>query len=205
MKLLGVTKKRIKTFLTIVFASMLYAFSTCFFVFPCGLILGGTGGISVILSLFTHYGAAPIIVIINILLIFAAFFTLGKGLAFKNFLGCFFTTFFIGVFDNFAPRQITAENPLIYALAAGGGIAFASAILFYIDSSSGGTDIIALIIKKYLKKINIGKALLLTDFLIVIIGAFLLNIKTAVCSVLALLIKTLGIDFLISLAKKHKK
>jgi uncharacterized membrane-anchored protein YitT (DUF2179 family) len=74
--------------------------------------------------------------------------------------------------------------------------------MFYVDSSSGGTDIIALIIRKY-SKVDIGKALLLTDVLIVIIGGIMSGWTIALASFIGLLIKTLGIDVVIKIIKKH--
>ena len=68
-------------------------------------------------------------------------------------------------------------------------IAIASGIMFYVDSSSGGTDIVALIVRKY-SKINIGKSLLITDFLIVIIGGILSGYIILLSSFAGLLIKT---------------
>ena len=73
--------------------------------------------------------------------------------------------------------------------------------MFYVDSSSGGTDIIALIIRRY-KDIDIGKALLITDCLIVIVGGIVSGWVIALSSVIGLLIKTLGIDAVIALIKK---
>ena len=87
-------------------------------------------------------------------------------------------TSFLGVvIGNILPLPDTffIENLYLSAIAGALIIAFASAILFYVDSSSGGTDIIALIIKKY-SDINIGNALLITDILIVIAGGVILGI-----------------------------
>lgn len=75
--------------------------------------------------------------------------------------------------------------------------------MFFVDSSSGGTDIIALIVKKF-SGIQIGKALLITDILIVLIGGWFLGITLLISSVVGLLIKTLGIDFVISIIKKFR-
>jgi uncharacterized membrane-anchored protein YitT (DUF2179 family) len=72
--------------------------------------------------------------------------------------------------------------------------------LFYVKSSSGGTDIIALIIQKF-SSIQIGKALLLTDVLIVVVGGVVSGWHIAVSSFVGLLIKTLGIDLMIKLIK----
>lgn len=83
-------------------------------------------------------------------------------------------------------------------------IAVASGVMFYVDSSSGGTDIIALIVKKY-AKMDIGKALLVTDLFIVIVGGILSGWGIALSSFLGLLIKTLGIDLVIFLIVKFLK
>ena len=83
-------------------------------------------------------------------------------------------------------------------------IAVASGVMFYVDSSSGGTDIIALIVRKYFK-INIGKALLITDFLIVIVGGVLSGYVILLSSFAGLMVKTFGIDYVISSINKRIK
>ena len=72
--------------------------------------------------------------------------------------------------------------------------------MFYVDSSSGGTDIIALIVKKF-SKINIGIALLCTDILIVIIGGLLAGFSVFLPSAIGFIIKVLGIDAVIYLIR----
>ena len=76
--------------------------------------------------------------------------------------------------------------------------------MFYVDSSSGGTDIIALIVKKF-SGIKIGKALLMTDVLIVLVGGALSGITVLISSSVGLLIKALGIDLVIWFIKKTRK
>ena len=92
--------------------------------------------------------------------------------------------------------------PVLSALVGAAIIAFASAIMFYVGSSSGGTDIIALIIKKF-SDIQIGKALLLTDVLIVVFGGIVSGWSIAISSFIGLLVKTLGIDLIIRIIKNR--
>ena len=68
-----------------------------------------------------------------------------------------------------------------------------SAVLFNIGSSSGGTDIIAMILKKY-SSFDIGRALLVTDILITIAGCFVFDIETGLYSFLGLAIRSFMID-----------
>ena len=132
------------------------------------------------------------------------FIILGKEMAVKTTIGSSLTTLAVGIFE----KIFTFQKPLIdnaYASAIIGAIiiALASGIMFYINSSSGGTDIIALIVKKF-SNIKIGKALLLTDFLIVIVGGILSGITILISSFLGLLIKTFGIDAIISVFKNFR-
>ena len=194
----------VKEYLLIFLGSLLYAISTLLFIFPHSLLLGGTSGISIILESFLQYSPGTILMVINSFLIILAFILLGKEMGIKTLVGSVLTTVFIGVLE---PLLMFAK-PIItnYYLSAAIGasiISIASGIMFYVDSSSGGTDVIALIIKKY-SNIKIGKALLITDVLIVILGGILSGTLIFFSSLLGLLIKTLGIDFVIGFIKKSQ-
>ena len=198
------TKRTILNFFLIFAGSLLYAVSTVLFIFPSGLLLGGTSGISVILTAFLPFSPGAILMVINFALIVLAFAVLGKGMAIKTLVGSVMTTVFVGVLE----KLLTFDAPLIdniyvSALLGAAIIAVASGIMFYVDSSSGGTDIIALIVKK-VSGIQIGRALLLTDILIVIVGGALGGIIILIGSFVGLLVKTLGIDLVIGAIKKFK-
>ena len=188
----------------ILLGSVLYAVSTVVFVFPTAVLLGGTSGISVILTAFLPTTPGTIAVIINSALIVLALAVLGKGMAIKTLVGSILTTFFIGAFEKLlATEEALLENPYISALVGAAIIAVASGIMFFVDSSSGGTDVIALIVKKF-SGIKIGMALLITDVLIVLVGGLLSGITILISSFLGLLVKTFGIDFVIRIIKKVK-
>ena len=194
----------VKEYLIIFLGSLIYAISTLLFIFPHSLLLGGTSGISVILESFLQYSPGTILMAINSFLIILAFVLLGKEMGIKTLVGSVLTTVFIGVLE---PLLMFAK-PIItnYYLSAAIGasiISIASGIMFYVDSSSGGTDVIALIIKKY-SNIKIGKALLIADVMIVILGGILSGTPIFLSSFLGLLIKTLGIDFVIGFIKKSQ-
>ena len=197
-------KKEVLNYLFIVLGSILYAVSTVVFIFPHSLLLGGTSGISVILNEYLSFSPGTILVVINFSLLIAAFVILGKEMAIKTFVGSTLTTIFVGAFERiFDNGTILVSNIFVSAVAGAALIALASGIMFYVNSSSGGTDIIALIVRKY-SKINIGKALLITDFLIVIIGGVLSGYIILLSSFIGLLIKTFGIDFVIRIIQHNK-
>ena len=189
----------------IVIGSFLYGFSTVAFIFPGGLLLGGTSGISVILTSFLPFSPGIILVAINVVLMLLAFLILGKEMAIKTFVGSTLTTIFIGVLE--APMGVFSggliSQPYLSAMVGALVIAVASGVMFYVDSSSGGTDIIALIVKKF-SGIRIGRALLITDVLIVLVGGALLGWTILISSCIGFLIKVFGIDLVIRLITKFK-
>lgn len=190
--------------LFLIFAgSVLYAASTVLFIFPHALLLGGTSGISVILQSFIPFSAGSILMVINFSLIILAFLILGKGMALKTLIGSTLTTLFIGIFEKlFVFHKLLIPNPILSALTGASIIAIASGIMFYIDSSSGGTDIVALIVQKF-SNIRIGRALLITDILIVLLGGLLSGFPVLVASFLGLVVKTFGIDFVIAQIRRY--
>lgn len=203
-------RSELSVYVWILIASILYGIGTCAFIFPSNVTLGGTSGISVVLNTFLKQSPGTIITVLNIGLIIAAIFLLGKDMAFKSFVGSTMTTVSI----NFCEKLFALDGPVIetqFISAAIGAaiIALASGIMFYCNSSSGGTDIIALIVQKY-RKIHIGKALLLTDILIMLCGGLILGPMTLFSSFVGLLIKGLGVDWVIAQIicmqeKKEKK
>jgi len=188
----------------IILGSAFYAVSTILFIFPHSLLLGGTSGISVILNFFLSFSPANILMVINFSLIIVAFLVLGKSMGLKTLAGSSLTTIFIGVFEKILNlKEPIIQNQYISAVIGAFFIAIASGIMFYVGSSSGGTDVIALIIQKF-SSIKIGKALLITDVFIVIVGGLLSNLVILISSFIGLLVKTLGVDFVISQINKLK-
>lgn len=195
-------KKFARDYLFIILGSLLYSVGTVLFIFPAGLLLGGTGGISVILERWLPFSPGAIMAIINVLLVLLAYIFLGKEMALKTVVGSLLTALFISGGEYLLGLDGSViSNPYVSAPAGAAVVAIASAILFFVDSNSGGTDIIALIVKKYVR-VNIGTALLITDLIIVIVGGILAGWTIGIASFIGFLVKILGIDAAIFLLRK---
>ena len=193
----------IHEYLLILVYSLLYALSTLLFVFPHSLLLGGTSGISVILESVTRLTPGSMLMAINTALIAVAFFLLGKEMGTKTLIGSLATSTFIGLLEPLLTfREAVIPNLFLSAFVGAGLIAIASSGLFYIKSSSGGTDVLALILRKY-TGFQTGRALLITDILIVIVGGLLADQTLFLSSLMGLLVKTTGIDVMTSVLQKH--
>lgn len=202
---MGKQGKILRDYFMILLGGLLYALSTVLFIFPHGLLLGGTSGISVILEAFLPFSPGTILLAINTVLLIVAFIILGKQMALRTFVGSTVATVMITLTEQIVQLQAPViPIPWLSALTGAAIIAVASGVMFYVDSSSGGTDIVALIVRKY-SSIDIGKALLLTDFLIVVAGGILSGWTIGLSSMAGLLVKTLGIDFVIGLIKRGRK
>ena len=192
----------IRDYIFIFFGSILYAASTILFIFPHRVLLGGTSGISVILESFLPFSPGTILTAINFLLIVLAFVLLGRDMAIRTLVGSVLTTLAVGILEK--PLTFSTPlvgNPYLSALTGACIIAIASGVMFYVRSSSGGTDVIALIVQKF-SSISIGRALLITDILIVVVGGLVSGLTVFAASALGLLVKTFGIDFVIGRIKK---
>jgi uncharacterized membrane-anchored protein YitT (DUF2179 family) len=189
----------------IVVGSTLYGIGTVLFIFPHKLLLGGTSGISVILEKLLPFSPGAILMVINFTLLIIAFFTLGKEMAIKTIVGSSLTTLSIGILESLWGNAPLIPSLYLSCVIGAVILAVASGIMFYVGSNGGGTDIIALIVKKYTRITDIGKALLVTDVLIVIVGGIVSGFHIGIGSFLGLLIKTLGIDGVIFLVRHYRK
>lgn len=199
------TKEAVFAYAAIAVGAAAYGVATTLFLFPHGLLLGGTSGISVILTHFLPFSPGSILQVINYGLLLIAFPILGRKMGVRNFVGSALTALSIKLFESlFNDLFSTPAVPNIYLSSVCGAvlIALASGVMFYVGSSSGGTDIIAQIVNKY-SSLNVGKALLLTDVLIVVVGGVISGVWLMIASFTGLLIKTLGIDFVIGQIKKR--
>lgn len=197
-------KKYILDYSFIVIGSILYMVGTVFFIFPSKILLGGTTGISVMLERWLPFSPGMILMTIEIFLLVIAFIFLGRELGIKTTVGSILSAVTISGGEWLFPLSSPPiENPYLSAAVGSAVIAVASGFMFFVDSNSGGTDIIAMIVKKY-AKINIGIALLITDVLIVIVGAILSGREIGIASATGFLIKVFGIDGVIYLIRKIK-
>ena len=145
----------------------LMAVGIYFFKAPNGFATGGVSGIAVILAnIFPQFGQAVYMLVINMLLLVFGVIFLGRECTGLTFYCSILLSLENMLFEMLIPMPspLTAEPllELVYAVLLTG---IGSAIIFKCHASSGGTDIVALILKKH-TDMNVGTALLCVDFLI---------------------------------------
>lgn len=168
-----------------------------FFKIPNGFSTGGVSGVGVLLGKITSISPATFISVINVFLLLVGFIFLGKETGTRTVYCSLMFSLLTLVFEHFIPLEMTlSDQPfleLVYAILLTG---VGSAMMFNVDATSGGTDIIALIMKKY-TRLDVGKALLCSDSIIAISAFFVFDMKTGLYSVLGLFAKAFLVDEMI--------
>jgi uncharacterized membrane-anchored protein YitT (DUF2179 family) len=175
-------------------SSLLIVVGVYFFKFPNNFTFGGITGLSVILGKITPISPTTVNLILNILLLVLGFIFLGKSFAVKTVYSSMLISLALSALAYIYPlNHPLTDQPLLELIFAIALPAFGSAVLFNIGASSGGTDIIALILKKH-TSVDIGRAVFFSDLLITFWACFVFDIKTSLFSILGLLAKSLVID-----------
>ena len=196
-----ITKKRIGTvikYIVMTVAVFAVALALHCFNFPNDFALGGVSGLAILLSQFLPLSPADFVSIANIVLLILGFIVIGRSFGIKTVYCTTLLSVLLELMERFFPvtSSLTGERLLdllfaVFLSAAG------QAVLFNLGGSSGGTDIIGMIIKKFLR-IDIGKAILCVDILIVAGTFWIFGVETGLYSVLGTLVTMMVIDTSIS-------
>lgn len=177
-------KRNIKEYLIITFGALLSAVAIYFFMLPSHVAIGSGSALAMVLSNFIPLPISVISLIINVVLLIIGFILIGPEFGAKTVYVAILIPFTIGLFERILPDfQSLTQDPIIdvlcYLLIVGMGMA----ILFSHNASSGGLDIVAKIMNKYLK-MEIGNAMAISGVAVALSSAFCYDTKTVVLSVL---------------------
>ena len=197
-------KSKLKEFGILTIATLIIAIGVYFFKFPNNFSFGGVTGIGVVLAKYLLVSAGDIVLILNILLMVISFCFLGKKYTIKTAYVSILMSLVISILERTFPMSSPLTDEPILELGFAIALpALGAALLFYIDASGGGTDIIALILRKH-TKINIGKALFFTDLLITLSAGVAFGVKTGLYSITGLFIKSFVVDYALDNLKQCK-
>ena len=185
--------------------SLLIALGVYFFKFPNHFSTGGVSGISIILNRYMPaISSGTFMFVINQLLLIVGFFVFGRSFGLRTAYCSLVMSGAVWVLEAIVPMNapMTAQ-PLLELIFAVTLPAVGSAILFNLESSSGGTDVVAMILKRY-TSLNIGISLMCADFLITVMACFAFGMETGLFSILGLMIKSVVVDLVLENIKIHK-
>lgn len=192
------TKERILWFLILNLGLIFTAAGISIFKTPNHFAMGGTSGVAILLAaLFPGLNVGGAMFIINFVLVALGLIFLGRSFTGATIYASAALSAYVALFEQLIPLSapLTGDTllELVWAVILP---AVGSALVFNIGASTGGTDIIAMILAKH-SSLEIGKALLVSDFLITAATFWLFGARTGLYCVLGLLLKTFLVDIVI--------
>ena len=190
-------RESIKEFALITIGIFLVAISVVYFFEPNNIAAGGITGLAIVINHYIPFiSIGPLVLMMDAILFIVALIVLGAKFGAKTIYSSFLLSTSMWIMQTFIPINIT--NDLILATIFGTLIsAVGMAIVFNANASTGGTDIIAKILNKFFH-IEIGKSLLIVDFLVTLLGAVTFGINIGLYGLLAVIINGVVIDNIIA-------
>ena len=197
--------KYVKQYVLITLSISIMSVGVYFFKFPNNFVFGGVTGTAALVAKLTPMSASAFSSAANLVLLVVGLIFLGKEFAMTTGYATFVMSVELMVFEKLCHlRGPLSDQPMLELLFAIALPAIASALLFNVGASSGGTDIIALIVEKYTHIHSIAVALFITDLFMVIAACFVFDLYTALYSFVGLTVKSLVIDAVLEKIKMCK-
>ena len=177
-------RKTVEEFVTITFGTVIVAAAVFFFMLPSKVSVGSGAALAMVLSNFIPLSVSTITLIMNIGLLIIGFLLVGPEFGAKTVYCSILMPLIMGLFEQIFPNfQSITQDPLLdvicYILVVGVGLA----ILFSRNASSGGLDIVAKIMNKYLR-VDLGQAMSTAGLVVALSSALCYDSKTVVLSLL---------------------
>ena len=198
-------KQKIWDFAVITAAIVIVAAAVFFFLVPSQVSIGSISGLAVVLCNFIPLPVSALTLIMNLVLLIAGFLFIGKEFGAKTIYTSIMLPVVIGVYERIFPNNQSLTND--QALDAIGYIVVVSiglAILFTRNASSGGLDIIAMFLNKYLH-MDLGKAMGTAGMAVALSSALVYDKKTVVLSVIGTYFSGIVLDHFIFGMKIKKR
>ncbi len=186
---------RMKNFALLNLGTLLITIGVYFFKFPNNFSTGGVTGIAVVMGKVTpEISPGTYNMVLNVVLLILGLIFMGKSFGLMTAYSSLSMAAAISILEKVYPMpKPFTDQPLLELIFGVMLPAIGSAILFNIDASNGGTEIVAMIMKKY-ASLDIGRGLFITDFFISAATFLVFDIKTGLFSLTGLMAKSLVVD-----------
>lgn len=187
----------VKEFIIITLATVIVAAAVFFFLIPSHVSVGSISGLAIVLGNFVPLNISVITLILNTLLLILGFLFIGREFGAKTVYTSFLLPVVLGVFEMMFPNNQSITNDafldvLCYIFVVSIGLA----LLFNRNASSGGLDIVAKFLNKYLR-MDLGKAMSLAGMCVALSSALVYDKKIVVLSVLGTYLNGIALDHFI--------
>lgn len=197
-------REHLREFLLMTLGTFLVAAGVYFFKFPNNFSTGGVTGLAIILASFLPVSPSTLASGLNIASLVLGFLVLNKGFGLRTAYCSLLFSGLLTLLERLVPLTAPlTDQPVLELFFAIITPAIGSAILFNLEASTGGTDVVAMILKKY-TSLDIGTALLCSDVLIAGSTLFFYGVETGLFSLLGLALKSVLVDTVIESLNRRK-
>lgn len=192
-----INRKNIKEFFIISIGTLIVSTAVYFFMLPSHVSVGSGTALAMVISNFIPLPVSVITLILNIVLLILGFLLIGPEFGAKTVYCAILMPVFLGVYEQIFPNQASiTEDPFLDVLCYIFVVGIGLAILFRRNASSGGLDIVAKLMNKFLR-MELGKAMSVSGMLVALSSALVYDKKTVVISVLGTYLGGLMVDHFI--------
>lgn len=181
----------------ITMASLLYAVGVGVFLNPSNLAPGGVSGIAIILKKIFPVlpGVGMLILIINIPIMIVGWKKFGPRFIISTSYALVISSLFIDIIPKMIDVDSVSDNPMLSSIIGGAAFGLAMGLLFRMETTTGGMDIIVKIVRGKYPHLKTGQIYLLLDIVILIASAFAFsNVEVALYAAIAIYVSTLVMD-----------
>lgn len=181
----------------ITMASLLYAVGVGVFLNPNNLAPGGVSGIAIILKKIFPVlpGVGMLILIINIPIMIVGWKKFGPRFIISTSYALVISSLFIDIIPKLIDVNSVSDNPMLSSIIGGAAFGLAMGLLFRMETTTGGMDIIVKIVRGKYPHLKTGQIYLLLDIVILIASAFAFsNVEVALYAAIAIYVSTLVMD-----------
>lgn len=178
-------------------ATLIIAVAVFFFLIPSHAAVSSVSGVAIVLSNFVPLSVSAITMMLNVVLLIVGFLLCGHEFGFKTVYTSILLPVFIGLFEFLFPDNGSISGDAVLDVACYiFVVSIGLSILFNMNASSGGLDIVAKILNQYLH-MDLGRAMSLSGMLIALSSALVYDKKTVVLSVLGTYLNGIVLDHFI--------
>ena len=177
----------------IVLGNLLLAFTVAAFIIPQGIIMGGATGVGIVFSRFLPLETATIVLVLNLLALVLGGVVLGKKFVMTTVASSLLYPLFLGMVQKIPGIDSVTDNLMLAALFGGGLVGISLGMVMRVGSSTGGTDVVNLVLHKW-THIPVSVTVYLTDIVILGGQALFADPEQILYGIVLLVVETVALD-----------
>lgn len=183
----------ISTGAAILAGNCLLAFTVAAFIIPQGIIMGGATGVGIVFSRFLPLETATIVLVLNLLALVLGGVVLGKKFVMTTVASSLLYPLFLGMVQKIPGIDSVTDNLMLAALFGGGLVGISLGMVMRVGSSTGGTDVVNLVLHKW-THIPVSVTVYLTDIVILGGQALFADPEQILYGIVLLVVETVALD-----------